>query len=163
MDRLDRLQAMRPGTFCMKPKKSAAPSQAECAEQRPKVTQVGGVTKREYCATAPLIVAFPPQSQRAIAFCTSSERCAASCLHVTPLSFSQCTFLFYMCDERNKGQREAGKEGEQAAICPNLPRHWRKQPTRRRPPPPVRFLLQTLTPGTPGILKSRQYIYSLNC
>ena len=29
---------MKPGTFCIKPKKSAAPSQAECAEQRQKVS-----------------------------------------------------------------------------------------------------------------------------
>ena len=102
---------MKPGTFCIKPKKSAAPSQAECAEQCPKVTQVGGVTKREYCATAPLIVAFPPQSQRAIAFCTSSERCAASCLPPCYTPFFLPMHISILHVRRAKQGAERGREG----------------------------------------------------
>ena len=93
------------------PEKSAAPSQAECAEQRPKVTQVGGVTKREYCATAPLIVAFPPQSQRAIAFCTSSERCAASCLPPCYTPFFLPMHISILHVRRAKQGAERGREG----------------------------------------------------
>ena len=143
----------------MKPKKSAAPLQAECAEQRPKVAQVGGVT-RVLCNSASncCIPLHSPNVPSLFAPPQKDVRHPA-CLLVTPLSFSNAHFYSTCATSETRGrERPGGRTGghlsESAASL--------AQPTRRRPPPPVCFLLQTLTPGTPRSFHSRPYILCID-